>query len=607
MQVDASKIEAFMLQLHVMWDGLFQITGYIVILGFLLGWTCLVGLAIIVLAIPVMGKITGKMFGLNRSMVKFTDERVKTVNEAMQGVLCVKMYSWEEPLSKQINSFRHQELSSLKRIAYLRAFTRAYMSALPIIAAATTFFVYVYATDRSVSASILFSSLLAFDMLRMPLMFYPMALAQYAQCKVSLKRVAVFLGHSEVNQRGYTRIIDDAGEIAIENATLYWSDPSKPLPRSALNRVSKLDSIDETSSRGRSISRTSSKSSIAQENTDSEEEDMMFPRPILEGVNIRVKPGELCAIVGPVGSGKSTICASILNEAVLSEGSHVTLKGRVAYVAQTAWILNKTVRDNILFGLPYEEDRYNRVLETCCLTHDLKILEEGDMTEIGERGINLSGGELLCFPMMVLYQFYSIYYCCIGQKQRISVARAAYSNADVFIFDDPLSALDPEVAEKVFDECILGLLKGKTRLLVTNQLQCLTRCDSVVALGKGRRVLEQGTYDELISDKEGEVFRLLKGITPTRKSQKAEKQGTTKKTQNDEAPGAEHKKLMTKEERATGTVKLNVYMKYIQAGGGYLLFSVVFFCFVLSTGANVATSVWVSIWTADSNYENHSE
>jgi ATP-binding cassette subfamily C (CFTR/MRP) protein 1 len=395
MQVDATKIEAFMLQLHVMWDGLFQITGYIVILGFLLGWTCLVGLAIIILAVPVMGKITGKMFGLNRSMVKYTDERVKTVNEAMQGVLCVKMYSWEDPLSKQIDTFRQQELSSLKRIAYLRAFTRAYMSALPIIAAAATFFVYVYATDRSVSASILFSSLLAFDMLRMPLMFYPMALAQYAQCKVSLKRVAVFLGHNEVNQMGYTRAIDDAGEIKVENATLYWSDPNKPLPRSAINRASILDTVDESSSRGKSISRSSSKSSLAQENTVSEEEEMMFPKPVLQGVNLRVKPGELCAIVGPVGSGKSTICASILNEAVLGEGSHVTLKGRVAYVAQTAWILNKTVRDNILFGLPYDEDRYNKVLETCCLTHDLKILEEGDMTEIGERGINLSGGELL--------------------------------------------------------------------------------------------------------------------------------------------------------------------------------------------------------------------
>ncbi len=404
MQVDASKIEAFMLQLHVMWDGLFQITGYIVILGFLLGWTCLVGLALIILAVPVMGKITGKMFGLNRSMVKYTDERVKTVNEAMQGILCVKMYSWEDPLSKQIDKYRQQELSSLKQIAYLRAFSRAYMSALPIIAAATTFFVYVYATDRSVSASILFSSLLAFDMLRMPLMFYPMALAQYAQCKVSLKRVAVFLGHSEVNENGYTRNVDAAGEIIVANATLYWSDPKKPLPRSALNNHdSTLSDISERSSSSRgggggmSISRSSSRSSLAPENTATVSEEggdaLLYPKPVLQGVNIRVPPGALCAVVGPVGSGKSTLCASILNEAVLDERSHVTLSGRVAYVAQTAWILNKSVRDNILFGLPYDEDRYNRVIDTCCLTHDLSILEEGDMTEIGERGINLSGGE----------------------------------------------------------------------------------------------------------------------------------------------------------------------------------------------------------------------
>ncbi len=170
------------------------------------------------------------------------------------------------------------------------------------------------------------------------------------------------------------------------------------------------------------------------------------------------------------------------------------------------------------------------------------------------------------------------------------------------------------MAEKVFEECIIGLLKGKTRLLVTNQLQCLMRCDSIVALGKGGKVLEQGTYNDLMNDTNGEVTRLLKGITPSRKSQKKEKQKSDEAAAtliiDDEKaapPMKEHKKLMTKEERQTGTVKLNVYLKYIHAGGGYLLFLAVFFCFILSTGANVATSVWVSIWTADSNYTNHSE
>ena len=129
MQVDATKVEMFMLQLHGLWDGLFQIAGYMSILGSLLGWTCLLGLLLIVVAIPIMGKVTGKMFGLNRSMVKYTDERVKTANEALQGVLCVKMYAWERPLSERMDLFRQEEMASLKKMAYIRAFLRGYFAA----------------------------------------------------------------------------------------------------------------------------------------------------------------------------------------------------------------------------------------------------------------------------------------------------------------------------------------------------------------------------------------------------------------------------------------------------------------------------------------------
>ncbi|KAL7541096.1 hypothetical protein ACHAXR_012630 [Thalassiosira sp. AJA248-18] len=548
------------------------------------------GLLIIILAVPIMGKITGRMYGLNRSMVKYTDERVKTANEALQGILCVKMYSWEEPLSKQIDNFRQEELASLKRIAYLRAFFRAYMSALPTFAAAATFLVYVYATEGSVSASTLFASIVAFDMLRMPLMLYPMALAQYAQCKVSLRRVGVFLGYGEVNQKGYTRNLDSDGEILFENATLYWNDPNKPLPSSALNKSSPLDNSERSSrSMGRmsSFRRLTSSSNPTIPESSTEEGELVYPTPVLSDVNIRVSPGKLCACVGPVGSGKSTLCSSILNETVLAENSHITLSGKkVAYASQTAWIMNKTVRDNILFGLPYDKDRYNMVINSCCLKHDLEILEAGDLTEIGERGINLSG----------------------GQKQRISVARAAYSDADVYIFDDPLSALDPEVAETVFEECIIGMLEGKTRLLVTNQLQCLGRCDSIIALGKHGRVLEQGTYDDLMSDSNGEVTRILKGINPSkRNSFKGKPEDATSSPKDETNSQKEQKKLMTKEERQTGSVQLQVYLHYIKAGGGYLLFSCVLFAFILSTSSNVLASVWVSVWTADSSYQNRTE
>ncbi|KAL7550680.1 hypothetical protein ACHAWF_013900 [Thalassiosira exigua] len=540
----------------------------------------------------------------------------QTANEALQGILCVKMYTWEEPLSKQVDKYRQEELASLKKISYLRAFFRAYMSALPTLAAAATFLVYIYATDRSVTASTLFASIVAFDLLRLPLMFYPMALAQYAQCKVSVRRVGVFLGYGEVNQKGYTRNIDAEGEVIVENATLYWFDPNVPVPSSKLNQTSSLDGSERSkssrpmagSSRMKSLRKLTSRSSnlSSPESTIDEEETLVYPRPVLSDVNISVRPGKLCAIVGPVGSGKSTLCAAILNEAVLGDKSHITLNGKVVYVSQTAWILNQTVRDNILFGLPFDKERYERVIDACCLEHDLLILEDGDMTEIGERGINLSG----------------------GQKQRISVARAAYADADVYIFDDPLSALDPEVAEKVFDECILGMLEGKTRLLVTNQLQCLPKCDSIIALGRHGTVLEHGVYGDLINNSSGEVTRLLKGIAPSRRSLREQpedggspKEKTPRKEQN--------KTLMTKEDRATGTVKLAVYLQYIkvsqrsmqlayfmsscsasfflQAGGGYIMFSFVFLTYILSAGTNVLNTVWVSVWTADAGYQNQTE
>lgn len=196
-----------------------------------------------------------------------------------------------------------------------------------------------------------------------------------------------------------------------------------------------------------------------------------------------------------------------------------------------------------------------------------------------------------------------------GQKQRISVARAAYSDADVYIFDDPLSALDPAVAEKVFDECILELLGGKTRLLVTNQLQCLSKCDSIIALSKHGKVLEQGSYDELMSDKRGELTRLLTGINQsTRKSVKTLKEEKQDKSTNQASTSnKDAKKLVTQEERMTGSVELSVYLKYIRAGGGYFLFGFVFILYLASAGVNLMSSLWLSAWTADSSYERNSE
>lgn len=601
MQVDATKIEMFIPSIHTLWDGLFQITGYMVVLYTLIGWPCFTGLIVMFLAGPVQGIIMQKLFGLNRAMVKYTDDRVKRTNEAIQGIRSVKMYTWEEQFQKVIAESRQGELNFLAKVAYLRGFSRAYMGALPTIVAVVsfTFYASLYA-KQDITASTLFSALIAFDQLRFPLLFYPMTLAQYVQAKVSSKRVETFLKLKEVNKSdadsdlsgmGIHNKNDESllvGQVALKDVDIYWGVPDDKLKG------------QEESSHGDSVSRASDNGNIdSVTGTDVEESGPVY-KAILKHVSLNIIPGELCAIVGRVGSGKSTLCSTILNETHIMKGS-IGTNGSIAYASQSPWILNATVRDNITFGLPYDEERYNKVILACQLTHDLGLLDHGDLTEIGENGINLSG----------------------GQKQRVSVARAAYSNADIIILDDPLSALDPEVGRKLFDECVVKLMKGKTRIMVTNQLQCLRYCDTVVAVGKGQ-IIEQGSYDHLHKNK-GEVQRLLSDLTKShqtdvteddigrnRSNSNSSQENTIRKESVSEDKKSEvnvdkkKDKLVTDEERNIGAVTMQVYKKYVINGGGYMRFGLLYVVFIICNVVSLGTTAWLSLWTSDASYERNS-
>ena len=597
MQVDASKIEAFIPQFHVLWDGMFQILGYMTILYTLIGWPCFVGLAVMIFAFPVQGSVMKRLFGMNREMVKYTDKRIEVTNEALQGIQCVKMYTWEERFAANIKASRSEEMDFLGRAAYLKGFSRAYMGALPGVVAVVSFIAYaLFVPDSEISASTLFSALVAFDQLRFPLLFYPMALAQLVQAKVSTGRVEQFLGLKEVGngQHGestFNRDEQAAGEIIVKDAEVYWSDPNVPLEAPTKDGEASDNSTAFLSNSG-SMGKDDEENSIS--DIESSAHTLVYPKAALRNINMQVKTSELAVVIGRVGSGKTTLCSAILNEAYLKQGE-VTLNGNVAYASQTPWVLNATLQENILFGLPMDEERYKKVLQVCQLEHDIKMLEDGDQTEIGERGINLSG----------------------GQKARVSVARAAYSNADVIILDDPLSALDPEVARNLFFDCIVDLMHGKTRLLVTNQLQFLSSCDSIVALRHGK-IIEQGSYDDLIADKGSEVNRLMNNGMSRLSTQSSKsrlipegEELDSEKPDKQESPLAkkegDNKALVTKEERNIGAVTLAVYLKYLKAGGGYLKFALVYFAFVLSTLNGLAITSWISFWTTDGGYENNSQ
>lgn len=193
----------------------------------------------------------------------------------------------------------------------------------------------------------------------------------------------------------------------------------------------------------------------------------------LSNITLNISGGELFAVTGAVGSGKSSLLTAILGELPLRDGS-VSFRGKVAYVPQIPWVFSGTVRENILFGLSFDEKRFQHVVHVCSLTKDLNDFVNGDLTEIGQRGVTLSG----------------------GQKARVGLARAVYSNADIFLLDDPLSAVDTKVGGKLFESCILGELSGRVRLLATHQLQYLTKVDRIAVLEKGS-IAHLGGYEEL--------------------------------------------------------------------------------------------------------------
>ncbi|KAG5397382.1 hypothetical protein IGI04_019196 [Brassica rapa subsp. trilocularis] len=327
--------------------------------------------------------------------------------------------------------------------------------------------------------------------------------------------------------------------------------------------------------------------------------------PALKDINFKVNKGELTAIVGTVGSGKSSLLASVLGEMHRITGQ-VSVCGSTGYVAQTSWIQNGTVLDNILFGLPMDRDKYNQVLNVCCLEKDLEMMEFGDQTEIGERGINLSG----------------------GQKQRIQLARAVYQDCDVYFLDDVFSAVDAHTGSDIFKNCVRGVLKGKTVLLVTHQVDFLHNVDCILVMREGK-IVESGRYDELVSSglDFGELvaahetsMELVEAgaessaaatsiITSPRAptSPRVSSPRTSMESPHLSDLNEEHvksflgSKLIKEEERETGQVSLRVYKQYCtEAYGWWGIVFVVFFSLTWQ-GSVMASDYWLAYETSANN------
>ena len=456
----------------------------LVLLWFQIRWATFIGLGILLISTPATTIFLKKITGFRREMLKYTDQRVKLMNQLLVGIRVLKMYAWESAQEAAVLEVRKSELGALGKAIPYRVGLQTLLFAAPSLAMVTCFVVYGTVNPDQFTASSVFTSIALFALMRFPLIFLPFALIQLANALVSMRRLSIF--YLQENRQENVEPLDSIG-ICIEDGDFVWRKPPKKL---ALPEIGKKKGGGPKAKEGEDVKQAEKKieddKGISEDGDTDDGSDNGSPTSsdqpkvpeddaiawTLKDVNLTVHDGELVCVVGKVGCGKSSLVQAIIGEMERKSGQ-VRVGGKIAYASQQAWIVNARLRDNVTFGQEFDESRWEAAVDACCLRQDLEVLPGGADTEIGEKGINLSG----------------------GQKQRISLARAMYQDADVYIMDDPLSAVDVHVGRHIFENFINGAIKSKARLLITNQLTYLSQADKVVMLENGK-ILVQGTLEE---------------------------------------------------------------------------------------------------------------
>ncbi|XP_048361642.1 ATP-binding cassette sub-family C member 2 [Sphaerodactylus townsendi] len=581
MSADAQRFMDFANFVHLLWSSPLQIALSIWFLWEELGLSMLAGIGVTVLLIPINAVLVTKARAIQVKNMKNKDERMKIMNEILSGIKILKLFAWEPSFEKRIGLIRAQELKGLLNFAYLQAIAIFLFTCAPVLVSVTTFAVYVMVDkDHVLDAQKAFTSISLFNVLRFPLTMLPLVLSALVQVNVSTQRLERYLGSDDMDTSAIWHDTNTGCAVHFCDSSFAW-----------------------------------------ERNSDA----------TIRDITLKIPHGHLVAVVGAVGSGKSSLLSAMLGEMENIKG-HINIEGSIAYVPQQAWIQNATLKDNILFGSPFDEARYQQVLEACALLPDLQLLPGGDLTEIGEKGINLSG----------------------GQKQRISLARAVYNNADIFLLDDPLSAVDSHVGRHIFDKVLGpdGMLGIKTRILVTHSLNFLAQVDNIVMLVAGA-VSEQGSYSTLLANG-GEFAQLLSTYGNQQDNMPEEDiivgMGEEFELDGDPEPGAEEmpadvvtmtqkteasiqqknftrslstssnmslikasqrklkdlksegevkgQKLIENEAVETGKVKFTVYLQYLRAvGSGFSIG--VFIAYLGQYVASAGSSLWLSDWTND--------
>ncbi|GEQ70295.1 hypothetical protein JCM33374_g3971 [Metschnikowia sp. JCM 33374] len=566
MAIDAFKVSEICGYLHFFVSAILMLIFCIVLLYSLLGWSALVGGSVIILVLPFNYKFSSWVAKAQKTMLGVTDKRIQKMNETFSSIRIIKFFAWEDNFFKQIMDIRKEEMYYLKVRVFCWGCQSFVWFVIPTLVTIISFYCYTVIEGKPLSAPIAFTALSLFTLLRSPLDQLADMTAIVIQSKVSLDRISDFLEEEESSKYEQLDSTPSATSplVGFENASFSWNSKS----------------------------------------------DKDFK---LKDLNATFLPGKLTAIVGPTGSGKTSLLLALLGEMELNAGKvflpgiiprdelvvdpRTGLTESVAYCSQGAWLLNDTIKNNIIFASQFNQDRYDKVVEACGLSRDFQILSAGDQTEIGEKGIALSG----------------------GQKQRVSLARALYSNSRHILLDDCLSAVDSHTALWIYENCITGpLMANRTCILVSHNVALtIQKADWVVVMNNGR-IEHQGTPEDLMSNGHLGDDELVRSSVMNSRSQsstnletlesknsemKAKSQAIESKLQklaeDDDEVVRTDGKLVEDETKADGVVGLNVYTDYAKEFGGWFTWTCIVVIFLIPQGVFISQSWWLRKWAQD--------
>lgn len=579
MAVDAFKVSEICAYLHFLWANTpVQVVVAVYLLYRILGYSSIAGIGMMIILLPINMYVAKQFSRIQKLILAATDARIHTTNEVLTNIRIIKFFAWEQRFIGQVNEKRYVELKNLRQRYILWAIAATIWSGSPVLITFLSFYVYTAVERKPLIPSVAFTALSLFQILRIPLDQLADMVAHVQESKVSVDRIEEYLLEPETDK--YKQLIsgktDGNGDpvIGFEHATFSWGG------------------------------------------TDMRDQSSAEAFKLME-LNLKFRIGQFNVVAGPTGSGKTSLLMGLLGEMTKLKGDVFLPGGRsredirpdpetgltesVAYCAQQAWLVNGTVKENIVFASDWDQNRYNEVVDACSLKRDFEILDAGDETLVGEKGVTLSG----------------------GQKQRISLARALYSKARHVLLDDVLSAVDSHTAKWIFDNALNGqLMRNRTCVLVTHNVSlALPLSEFAIVLDNGK-VVAQGTADEVISS-----GKLTEDLTKSRPASRgaskapsrvpsdlAEEVDTASKVTNGNANGkldgaADSKKTPksnTQEEtKAEGGVKLSIILMYLKAMGPWYYWVGATFAFVAAQLSSVSTNLWIRTWAnayADKGY-----